>query len=376
MENINLVYMIIKRPSKNIEAVKKLGIYCWSIIGLLILLALAFYILFKIKIVIFPLIVAAGIAFLLSPFVNWMGKKMKRGLAIFIAYIVFTGILFTFFFFTVPMVYDQFRVFILKIPVYITRLTDLINYWIDNSLFVDNIERIIGKNFLHIDPNAINQYFGNLLSGKNLNYLQGISAFTRSFLNLVITFIIGPVLGIYILKDAGKLRALFIKILPPRFKHQLNTIIDRISNVGGRYIRGQIFISIIVGCLCTLILFLLKVDFPILLGFIAGISNLIPFLGPIIGVIPAALTALSISPIKTLLVVLLFIGVQQLDSYVISPNVMKFQVGVHPAIVMLVLIAVGTVFGPVGLLIAVPLTAMLQAVLKYYLLERKNIRSR
>ncbi|HEX7560838.1 MAG TPA: AI-2E family transporter, partial [Candidatus Humimicrobiaceae bacterium] len=140
--------MIIKRPSKNIEAVKKLGIYSWSIIGLLILLALAFYILFKIKIVIFPLIIAAGIAFLLSPFVNWMSKKMKRGLAIFIAYLVFTGILFTFFFFTVPMVYDQFRVFILKIPVYITRLTDLINYWIDNSLFVDNIERIIGKNFL------------------------------------------------------------------------------------------------------------------------------------------------------------------------------------------------------------------------------------
>jgi len=124
-----------------------------------------------------------------------------------------------------------------------------------------------------------------------------------------------------------------------------------------------------------LILFLLKVDFPVLLGFIAGASNLIPFLGPIIGVVPAALAALSISPLKTLLVILLFIGVQQLDSYVISPNVMKFQVGVHPAIVMLVLIAVGTVFGPIGLLIAVPVTAMFQAVLKYYLLERKNIRS-
>ena len=123
-KNINLVYMIIKRPSKNIEAVKKLGIYSWSIIGLLILLVVAFYVLFRIRITLFPLIVAAGMAFLLSPFVNWMHKKMKRGLAIFIAYIVFTGILFTFFFFTVPMVYDQFRVFISKFPVYITNLTD------------------------------------------------------------------------------------------------------------------------------------------------------------------------------------------------------------------------------------------------------------
>jgi predicted PurR-regulated permease PerM len=367
--------MIIKKPSKNIEAVKKLGIYCWSIIGLLILISLAFYILFKIRITIFPLIVAAGIAFLLSPFVNWMSKKMKRGLAIFIAYLVFTGIVFTFFFFTVPMVYDQFKVFISKIPAYITNLTDLVNYWIEKSIFIDNIERIMGKNILPIDSNAINQYIVNSLSGRNLNYLQSITTFTRSILNLIITFIIGPVLGIYMLKDAGRFRILLIKVIPPRYKNQLNDIVDRINHVGGGYIRGQILISIIIGLLCTLVLFLLKVDFPILLGFIAGASNLIPFLGPIIGAIPAALAALSISPLKALLVVLLFIGVQQLDSYVISPNVMKFQVGVHPAIIIIVLISVGAVFGPIGLLVAVPVTAMFQAVLKYYLLERKKIRS-
>ena len=106
---------------------------------------------------------------------------------------------------------------------------------------------------------------------------------------------------------------------------------DRLEKVGGRYLRGQIFVSIIVGILCGLVLFLLKVDFPVLLGFIAGITNLIPFIGPFIGAVPAALAALFISPLKALLVVLLFIAVQQLDSYVISPNVMKYQVGVHPA---------------------------------------------
>jgi predicted PurR-regulated permease PerM len=197
--------MIIKKPSKNIETVKKLGIYSWSIIGLLILLVVAFYILFRVRITLFPLIVAAGMAFLLSPFVNWMSKKMKRGLAIFIAYILFTGIMFTFFFFTIPMIYDQFQVFVSKFPVYITNLTDIINYWIEKSLFIDNIEGILGKNFLPVDSNAINQYIGNMLSGNNLNYLQGITTFTKSFLNLVIAFVLGPILGIYILKDAGKL---------------------------------------------------------------------------------------------------------------------------------------------------------------------------
>jgi predicted PurR-regulated permease PerM len=368
--------MIIKKPSKDLEAVKKLGIYSWSIIGLLILLIVVFYILFRVRITLFPLIVAAGMAFLLSPFVNWMSKKMKRGLAIFIAYIIFTGIMFTFFFFTIPMVYDQFQVFVSKFPVYITNLTDIINYWIEKSPFIDNIEGILGKNFLPVDSNAINQYIGNMLSGSNLNYLQGITTFTKSFLNLVIAFVLGPILGIYILKDAGKLKIVLIKISPPKYKYQLNLVLDRLEKVGGRYLRGQILVSIIVGFLCGMVLFLLGVDFPVLLGFIAGISNLIPFIGPFIGAIPAALAALFISPLKALLVILLFIAVQQLDSYVISPNVMKHQVGVHPAVVIIVLIAAGAVFGPIGLLIAVPLTAMLQSVLKYYLLERRNKRSR
>jgi predicted PurR-regulated permease PerM len=274
------------------------------------------------------------------------------------------------------MVYDQFRVFISKFPVYITNLTDIVNNWIEKSPLITNLEGILGKEILPLDSNAINQYMGSLFSGDNLNFLQGLTSFTKSFLNLILAFVLGPILSIYILKDAGKFKMLLIKISPAKYKYQLNIVLDRLEKVGGRYLRGQIFVSIIVGFLCGLVLFLLKVDFPVLLGFIAGITNLIPFIGPFIGAVPAALAALFISPLKALLVILLFIAIQQLDSYVISPNVMKHQVGVHPAVVILVLIAAGAVFGPIGLLIAVPITAMIQSVLKYYLIERRHSKSR
>jgi len=368
--------MKIKEPLKNTEGIKKTGIYCWSIIGLLILITLGFYILYRIRIAIFPLIIAAGIAYLLSPLVNWLSKKMKRGFAILIAYIIFTGIFFTFFFFTIPMVADQFTVFISKLPDYITNLTDNVNQYMNKSVMINNIEGIIGKEFLPFDATLIYQYIINAIGGGSSSFLQGITSFTRSIINILITFIIGPLLGIYILKDSGKLRDIFIKALPAKHKNTANVIIDRVNNVGGRYIRGQILVSIIVGFLCTLILFLLKVDFAVLLGFIAGALNLIPFLGPILGAVPAALAAFFISPLKALLVILLFVGVQQLDNYVISPNVMKYQVGVHPAIVIFVLIACGAVLGPIGLLLAVPTTAIIQAILKYYLLDKKRIRSR
>jgi predicted PurR-regulated permease PerM len=365
-----------KHSHKSINNIKKIGIYSWSTIGFLILVVLFFYVLYRIRIAVIPLIIAAGIAYLLAPFVSWMQKKMKRGWAIFIAYLIFTGFFFVIFFFGIPMIVDQFQVFIVKFPSYIENLTELINNFISSSIIVGNIEGLLGREFLLIDTDSISNYIISTFSLSSTDLIQNITVFTRSIINVLIALILGPVLGIYILKDAGKLRGVFIRALPKRYKRQASDIIDRINNVGGRYIRGQILVSIIVGILCTLVLFLLRVDFALLLGFIAGVFNLIPFLGPVIGAIPAALAALFVSPLTALLVILLFTGIQQLDNYVISPNIMKYQVGVHPAIIIFILIAAGAAFGFLGLLIVVPTAAVVQAIMKYYLFERKSNASR
>ncbi len=368
--------MRTNNPLKTSDTIKKIGIYSWSIIGFLIIIVLFFYILYRIRIAVIPLIIASGIAYLLAPFVTWMQKKMKRGWAIFIAYLIFTGFFFALFFFGIPMIIDQFQLFIVRFPTYIESITELINKFISTSVIMGNIENITGKEFLLIDTGTISNYIISALSLSSTDIIQNITNFTRSILNILIVVILGPLLGIYILKDAGRLRDIFIKVLPGRFKRQASDIIDSINLVGGRYIRAQILVSIIVGLLCTLVLFLLKVDFAILLGFIAGVFNLIPFLGPVIGAIPAAIAAFFVSPLTALLVIILFIGIQQLDNYVISPNIMKYQVGVHPAIIIFVLISAGAAFGFLGLLIAVPLVAVIQAIMKYYLLDRKNRVSR
>lgn len=362
--------MRIKKPTKNYEAVKNIGIFCWSMIGLLILVALFFYIIYLIKIAIIPLIIAVGIAYLLTPIVVLLQKKMKKVFAVAITYVIFTGIIFTIFFFMVPVVAEQFRIFIGKLPIYISNLTNIINDFLKKSIIVSNIENMIGKEIIPKDTNAITLYIVNNL--KNINFFQSATSFIGSIVNIVITFIIGPLLGIYVLKDTHKLREIFIKVMPVRFKSQASTIIDKVNGVGGRYIRGQVLVSIIVGTLCTVVLLILKVDFPVLLGFMAGVFNLIPFLGPVIGAIPAALTALFISPLKAVIVILLFIAVQQIDNYVISPNIMKYQVGIHPGILIFSLIAGGALFGVIGLLLAVPTVAIFQEILKYYLIDRKT----
>jgi predicted PurR-regulated permease PerM len=223
---------------------------------------------------------------------------------------------------------------------------------------------------------AISQYFMGRFDLEGMNLLEQATAFTRSIINIIIYFVVGPLIGIYILMDIDRLRDLFIRVMPKRYRKDISNTMDRINSVAGRYIRGQLLISVIVGVLCTVVLLILRVDFAILLGAIAGILNIIPLLGPILGGIPAALAALFISPLKAILVILLFIAIQQIDNYVITPNVMRYQVRVHPGLIIFSLMAGGALFGFIGLIIAVPTVAIIQETLRYYLLDKNRPTSR
>lgn len=367
--------MRIKKLSNSNKTIKNIGIFSWSIIGFLIIVSLIFYIIYLIRLAIIPLILAIAIAYLLTPIVALLQKKMRRIFAVTITYLIFIGIVFTTFFFIIPIMIDQFQTFIDKLPLYMQNLTKVINNFLQNSIIIKNAENIIGKEIIPKDASGITQYLISRLNLEEIDIFQRATTLGRSVINIVLYLIVGPLLGIYILNYTDKIKTTFMRIIPRKFKNQTAIILDRINKVAGRYIRGQILISIIVGILCTIVLLVLKVDFAVLLGFTAGLLNMIPLLGPIIGAVPAALTALFISPLKALLVILLFVAVQQIDNYVISPNILKYQIGVHPGIIIFSLMAGGALFGIWGLIIAVPTVAILQEILKYYLLEKNKIAS-
>jgi len=359
----------------NTFLMKKVGIFSWSLIGLLILTALFFYIISLIKAAILPLLIGTIIAYILIPLVKLLRKKMRKIFAVFITYLLFLGIIFVLLFFIIPLVIEQFKIFVVKIPSYIEGVTGFLNNFLKTNSMLKNLGNIIGKESIPSNSKEITQ---NILSGFNLaniNIFQSATTVTKTVFNILLNFIIGPVLGFYILKDADIIASTFIKIIPPKYKNQFVILINKINNVFGKYVRAQLLVSLIVGTLYTIVLLILRVDFAVFLGFTAGILNIIPFLGPLIGAIPAALTALYITPLKALLVVLLFVAVQQIDNYFISPNIMKHQVGVHPGVIIFSLIAGGAIFGFLGLLLAVPTVAIIQEILRYYLIEKKQAAS-
>jgi len=371
---LNLRKKIKEKQFQNIpgSTMKNIGIFSWSLIGLIIIIALIFYIIYLVRTAVIPLLIGIIIAYMLIPLVKLFQKKMRKIFAVTITYIIFLAAISVILFFIIPLVVQQFKTFIMQIPVYLQSISDFLNNFVATNTFVQNMQDFLQIEEGKFTSEEISKYLLGMLNIENFNIFRGATTVTRTALSIVVNFIIGPILGFYILKDTDTIRSACIKIIPVRKRLEVDTILTKINKVFSRYVRGQLLISIIVGILCTIALLILRIDFAVLLGFIAGLFNLIPFLGPIVGAIPAAFTALFISPIKALLVVLIFIGIQQLDNYVISPNILKYQVGLHPGIIIVSLIAGGAVFGWIGLLLAVPTVAIIQELLRYYLVEKKR----
>ncbi len=174
----------------------------------------------------------------------------------------------------------------------------------------------------------------------------------------------------YFLYDFPRFVANFRRFVPTRWRplyHNLNLKADQA--VGG-YLRGQLLITVLLGLLIWLGLSILDVRLALAISFVAAIFNLIPYLGPIIGVVPAVLLALIDSPWKALGVVVVFIIANQLEANLLSPMILSRSVNLHPVTVLLAIMAGLGLLGFVGALLAVPFVALVKVVLEEFLLTR------
>ncbi|MCL6087902.1 MAG: AI-2E family transporter [Actinobacteria bacterium] len=365
--------MIRKGKNNNLETLKNIGIFSWSFIGLIIIVAGIFYVLSLMKIAIIPGIIGIFIAYMLVPVVKLLRKKIKKIWAVIITYIIFLLLVFVLFFFIVPLVFEEFRSVVIKLPIYIHRFSIFLNNLIQNNAFLKNIETITGTKILPENSFEVTQFLISKLNLSDFNIFRGATSLTISIFNIILNFIIGPLLGFYILKDSDKFILTFLKIIPRRGKYTAITIINRINNVFENYIRGQLIDAFIIAILITIGMMLLKIEFSMLIGVMTFVFSLIPVIGPIIPIIPAAIFALLTSPVKALIVIIIFIGVHLINYFFISPHIMKSRTGVHPGLVLFSLIAGGALFGWLGIFLAIPVVAIIQEVFKYYLIDKHSI---
>ncbi len=362
----------VKKPSKStVQPIKRIGIFSWSLIGLIIIVIGILYVLSLIRIAIIPAVIGIFIAYMLLPLVKLLRYKLRKIWAVTIAYVIFLIIIFVLFFFIIPKVTEEFRTFITKLPSIIDVVSNFIQNFLKNSILLRNIENIADLSFIPQSSSEVAKFLADTLNLENFNIFSGAASVTVTLFNVILNFIIGPILGFYILKDSDKFIVNFVKIIPNKLRLQSITLIRRISNVFENYLRGQFFDAAIVAIIITVSMIVLRVDFASLIGVATFVFSLIPIIGLIIPIIPAAILALLSSPLKALIVTIIFIGVYIINYFLIVPRVMKDRTMVHPGIVLLSIIAGWALFGWLGVFLAIPFVAVIQEIIKYYLVKGK-----
>lgn len=307
----------------------------------------------QISIILLPFIIGIFISYLLDPIVNFLVKKgFDRTFAICLIYfILLTSIIIGIF---------------CILPKVVLELYNLIDVMPEYSLKTDQLLKTFKSHYKNVLPVGVQEAIDNAihnLEKKTIRILQNIVnnimwLFTRLF-----SLILGPILGFYMLKDKEKIKQKITYFLPSRYKQKFFYWSDKVDITLGHYIRSQLIISCIIGVLTTMALYILKVDFALLIGILAGITNIIPYFGPVIGALPAILIALLKYPQKILWIILSLLLIQEFESGIISPYIMGKNVGLHPLAVVFALLAGGTFLGFWGLLLAVPATALLKILI-------------
>ncbi|WP_448540031.1 AI-2E family transporter [Roseiflexus sp.] len=339
-----------------------------------LMVALALYIigsmLWSTRPVLIPFVIGLVLAYLMAPAVDFFDRWMPRWLAILAVYTLgLLGIAATFALIIPPLV-EQ-----------VARLIRQLPSFSEVQMFVDSVVKQYRDQVPPSLQQPIEDSLANLLRSLQNNidtYLQRGGAFLLNqliqLLNTV-TFILGfislPIWLFYVLYDKHQGRVFFNQLVHPRARADFWNVWEIINNVLGGYIRGQIILCVAVGLAVGIGLVGLEMlgfplgDYVLVLALIAGVTEFIPVLGPTIGAIPGVILGFGISPTAGFAVLILYIAVQQLENSLLVPRIIGESVGVHPAVLTVAMIVMGTLFGLLGILLAAPAVATTRDLFKY-----------
>ena len=301
-----------------------------------------------------PFLFAFIIAYLLAPWMDWCVQGgIPRILAVLITYAVVGGGLFTLSVYLTPLLVQQSLWLVHRLPEWTRALAA---YWsysltrVHQAPIPELIRRLLAQSSSHIEARLF-------------VILKSVLKTVFGLVPGILSIVVAPVLAFFILKDLERIRRTFWGLVPIGWRPGIFKLGVDIDDALNGFLRGQLLVALVVAVLASAWTFVLNIPFALLIGALAGITDVIPYVGPIVGAIPAVILALTVSPWKALYVVCGFIVIHQLEGTVIAPKVVGDSVGLHPLVVMFVLLVGGEVYGLVGLLLAVPLTAVGKVVL-------------
>ena len=333
------------------ERLRRAGSVSWAIVGVIVLVAIAAVIVWQVRVIFPPLIFAGAIVFVLNPIVTGLQHRgLPRAAGAGLSYLGVLAIIALSAIGLYPLLANQIEELADEGPQIQRRL----ERWVDARAADSE------GTFFEFTRSDIEEAIQNT-GGTFEEQLQQAQEIGAEVFHVLLILLLGPIIAFYLLVDVPHLRRVATSLIPEPVKDEVLIVAHRLNRAIGGFFRGQLFVALIVGVLCSIGLGIIQLRFWFLIGMIAGIFNVVPLIGPWVGGIPGVTIALTTgSPLQALLVVAIMAGVQQIDNHFITPYVMQRAVQLHPAAVILALVAGGSIGGFFGLLLAVPVAAVIK----------------
>ncbi len=310
------------------------------------------------KTVLAPFIVAVLISYLLNPIVALLSRRaVPRSIAVLLIYALFIASIVILLINLIPLFNNQVAELAEHIPEWNRQMQSWIKQFNDNKDFLPpSVKEGIEKSLDKMEQ-GITDGVGRAMDGLGSTLNQ-----------LFIAFIV-PFLAFYMLKDAEVIEKSMVAFLPTKRRKEVLRLLKEIDEALGNYIRGQLLVCIIVGLLAYIGYLIVGVPYPLLLAAAVAVFNVIPYIGPFIGAIPAVLVGITVSGKMVISVIAVNLIVQMLEGNVVSPQIVGRTLHMHPLFIIFALLVGGEVAGILGLILAVPFFAVCKVIVEHIALH-------
>ncbi|MGE7949618.1 AI-2E family transporter [Lysinibacillus sp. NPDC093688] len=320
------------------------------------------------EVVILPGVLAIIGYYLLRPILGLFERwRIPRVWGIFLLYIILIGIITLLVVLVYPFLRDQFTNLAQEFPGYFMAFTQNIAEFLNNARLNEYLDKVnlnydsMVENFTTDMVDTVKDTATNLAQG----VASGITGFVSALTGIVLSLVTVPFVLFYLLKDGKKLPSFIIKICPPRMRKEVTEILQDMDKQISSYVQGQILVSMCIGAMVTIGFLIIGMKYALLLGFLAMITSVVPYLGPVIAITPAVIIALVTSPFMLIKLAIVWTVVQLIEGKFISPQIMGKSLSIHPITIIFVLLTAGSLFGVPGVILGIPGYAILKVLVTH-----------
>lgn len=328
----------------------QITISTWTVVKIISII-LGIWLLWFLRDIFAILLAALLLASLIEPFAGWLhNKKLPRGAAVLVVYVVLLSITTSILILLVPVIVDQ-------VSQLLSNFGDIYRSLIDSFAHFKILSAEYGleKNFL-ATIDSLQQ--GVAYSARSLfsTFSNSISGIVGLLVVLVLTF--------YLIVEEASARKFLKGIIPIEYQPYTFRLLEKIQKKLGCWLRAQLILSLIISFFVYIGLSFLGVEYALLLAVIAGLFEFVPYIGPVLAALPAALIGFTDSPFKGLLVILLYVVIQQIENHILVPKVMQKVTGLNPVISIIALLVGVKLGGMVGVLLAIPVAVIAMVIIE------------